>query len=310
MWQTEADWKPWKEYKVRNQKKYGKRFKSINDQIDSLIRMSRSKAVSRQERRILQAIKKGFKGLRKLAQGYGRVFKLNDRKLETLIKATRDDMEKAETAVLHKANDDYRKRSSMPLGICQYRCWNIWKGCGHGYKDMLSRGLNCVEYANGARHTLSDYADMAIRTAGKGLICKVEGESGRNGGIYYSHYGKAVVIRVLSAFLLLVKVLIDDVGGAGGVEGRRGPGDWQEVFSYELHNQQGLYHPRCKGTVILHISLVSLQRMIPGLKKSWKQLGFKTSRGGQTAVCTQRQEEKYKRLAEYSLDEENQKNTR
>ena len=36
-------------------------------------------------------------------------FKLNERKLEALIEATTHDMEAAETAVLRKANDDYRK---------------------------------------------------------------------------------------------------------------------------------------------------------------------------------------------------------
>ena len=61
MWQTEQ-LKALEKYKVRNQKKYSKQFKSINDQIDSLIRMSRSKGGMQQERRILQAIKKGFKG--------------------------------------------------------------------------------------------------------------------------------------------------------------------------------------------------------------------------------------------------------
>ena len=109
MWQTEQ-LKALEKYKVRNQKKYSKQFKSINDQIDSLIRMSRSKGGMQQERRILQAIKKGFKGAKKTGSGAtAEFFKLNDRKLEALIKATRDDMEKVETAVLRKANDDYRK---------------------------------------------------------------------------------------------------------------------------------------------------------------------------------------------------------
>ena len=48
-------------------------------------------------------------------------------------------------------------------------------------KDMLSAGLNCVEYANGARHTLSDYADMAIRTACKRAYLTGEGEKEKNG---------------------------------------------------------------------------------------------------------------------------------
>ena len=167
MWQTEQ-LKALEKYKVRNQKKYGKQFKSINDQIDSLIRMSRSKGSMQQERRILQAIKKGFKGAKKTGSGAtAEFFKLNDRKLEALIKATRDDMEKAETAVLRKANDDYRKAIFNAQVYANTGAGTYEKAVDMATKDMLSRGLNCVEYANGARHTLSDYADMAIRTASK-----------------------------------------------------------------------------------------------------------------------------------------------
>ena len=109
MWQTEQ-LKALEKYKVRNQKKYNKQFKSINDQIDSLIRMSRSKGGMHQEEKILQAIKNGFKGAKRTgSRATAEFFKLNEQKLEALIKATIDDMEKAETAVLRKANDDYRK---------------------------------------------------------------------------------------------------------------------------------------------------------------------------------------------------------
>ena len=215
MWQTEQ-LKALEKYKVRNQKKYSKQFKSINDQIDSLIRMSRSKGGMQQERRILQAIKKGFKGAKKTGSGAtAEFFKLNDRKLEALIKATRDDMEKVETAVLRKANDDYRKAIFNAQVYANTGAGTYEKAVDMATKDMLSRGLNCVEYANGARHTLSDYADMAIRTASKRAYLQGEGE----------------------------KCIIQDA-----------------------------------RTAILHISLVFLPQMIPGLKKIWKRLDFRTSR--------------------------------
>ena len=64
MWQAEQ-LKALEKYKVRNQKKYGKQFKSINDQIDSRSRMSRAKGGMHQEEKILQAIKNGFKGAKR-----------------------------------------------------------------------------------------------------------------------------------------------------------------------------------------------------------------------------------------------------
>ena len=113
MWQAEQ-LKALEKYKKNNQKKYQKQFKSINAQIEEVIRQARQKGNMQQEIRILQAIKKGWKvhGKNKSPAHQAmsaEFFKLNDRKLEALIKATMEDMEKAETAVLRKANDDYRK---------------------------------------------------------------------------------------------------------------------------------------------------------------------------------------------------------
>ena len=126
MWQTEQ-LKALEKYKrPTTSRNTVSSLRSINDQIDSLIRMSRSKGGMQQERRILQAIKKGFQGAKKTGSGAtAEFFKLNDRKLEALIKATRDDMEKVETAVLRKANDDYRKAIYQCPGICQYRCRDL-----------------------------------------------------------------------------------------------------------------------------------------------------------------------------------------
>ena len=56
---------------------------------------------------------KRLKG-KEAAQATAEFFKLNDRKLEALIKATTQDMERAETAVLRMANDQYRKAILMP----------------------------------------------------------------------------------------------------------------------------------------------------------------------------------------------------
>lgn len=151
MWQAEQ-LKALEKYKVRNQKKYGKQFKSINDQIDSLIRRSRSKGGRHQEEKILQAIKNGFKGAKRTgSRATAEFFKLNEQKLEALIKATIDDMEKAETAVLRKANDDYRKAIFNAQVYANTGAGTYEKAVDMATKDMLSRGLNCVEYANGSQ---------------------------------------------------------------------------------------------------------------------------------------------------------------
>lgn len=102
MWQTEM-LKSLEEYKHNNQKKYGKQFKDINAKIAELIRTARTEGNMQQEITILNAIKKGFPANKISKGGTAEFFKLNDRKLEALIKATTDDMKKAETAVLRMA---------------------------------------------------------------------------------------------------------------------------------------------------------------------------------------------------------------
>ena len=171
MWQTEQ-MKALERYKQKNQKKYQKQFKSINAQIEQLIRQARAKGNMKQEIKILQTIKKGWKTSgRNRSPAHDAMtaefFKLNDRKLNALIEATTHDMEAAETAVLRKANDDYRKAIFDAQVYANSGAGTYEKAVDMATKDMLSRGLNCIEYANGARHTLSDYADMAIRTASK-----------------------------------------------------------------------------------------------------------------------------------------------
>ncbi len=307
MWQTEQ-LKALEKYKVRNQKKYGKRFKSLNDQIDSLIRMSRSKGGMHQERRILQAIKKGWKvhGTNKSPSHQAMTaefFKLNDRKLEALIKATRDDMEKAETAVLRKANDDYRKAIFNAQVYANTGAGTYEKAVDMATKDMLSRGLNCVEYANGARHTLSDYADMAIRTASKRAYLQGEGEKRKEWGI-------ATVIMAKrgnpcpKCLPFVGKVLIDDVWSGGSKDGvDLETGKKYPLMSYAI--SKGLYHPRCKDSHTTYFPGISTADDT-WTKEELEAVGLQNQQEARQQYA-QRQKEKYGRLAEYSLDLDNKK---
>lgn len=307
MWQTEQ-LKALEKYKVCNQKKYSKQFKSINDQIDSLIRMSRSKGGMHQERRILQAIKKGWK-----VHGTNRspahqamtaeFFKLNDDKLEALTKATRDDMEKAETAVLRKANDDYRKAIFNAQVYANTGAGTYEKAVDMATKDMLSRGLNCVEYANGARHTLSDYADMAIRTASKRAYLQGEGEKRKEWGI-------ATVIMAKrgnpcpKCLPFVGKVLIDDVWSGGSKDGvDPETGKKYPLMSYAV--SKGLYHPRCKDSHTTYFPGISTADDT-WTKEELEAVGLQNQQEARQQYA-QRQEEKYGRLAEYSLDDDNKK---
>ncbi len=303
MWQAEQ-LKALEKYKVRNQKKYGKQFKSINDQIDSLIRMSRSKGGMHQEEKILQAIKNGFKGAKRTgSRATAEFFKLNEQKLEALIKATIDDMEKAETAVLRKANDDYRKAIFNAQVYANTGAGTYEKAVDMATKDMLSRGLNCVEYANGARHTLSDYADMAIKTASKRAYLQGEGEKRKEWGI-------ATVIMAKrgnpcpKCLPFVGKVLIDDVWSGGRKDGVDPETEKKyPLMSYAI--SKGLYHPRCKDSHTTYFPGISTADDT-WTKEELEAVGLQNQQEARQQYA-QRQEERYERLAKYSLDQENKR---
>ena len=305
MWQVEQ-LKALEKYKRKNQKKYQKQFKSINSQIEHLIRQARMKGNMKQEIRILQAIRKGWK-----ISGTNRspahdamtaeFFKLNDRKLDALIEATTHDMEAAETAVLRKANDDYRKAIFNAQVYANTGAGTYEKAVDMATKDMLSRGLNCVMYANGARHTLSDYADMAIRTASKRAYLQGEGEKRQEWGV-------ATVIMAKrgnpcpKCLPFVGKVLIDDVWSGGSKDGvDPETGKRYPLMSYAI--SKGLYHPRCKDSHTTYFPGISTADDT-WTKEELENVGLQSQQEVRQQY-TKRQEEKYSRLAEYSLDPDN-----
>lgn len=218
MWQA-LQLKALEKYKKDNQKKYGKQFKDINDQIKALISISRSEGEIAQEIAILEAIRNGFPAKRIAKGAAAEFFKLNDRKLEALIKATMDDMEHAEIAVLRMANDQYRKVIYNAQVYANTGAGTYEKAVDMATEDFVKAGLNCVQYANGARHTLADYADMAIRTASKRAYLQGEGQKRQEWGI------STVIMNKRGnpcpkCLPFVGKVLIDDVWSNGPKDGK------------------------------------------------------------------------------------------
>lgn len=297
MWQAEQ-LKALEKYKRENQKKYSKQFQQINQEIEDLIRQARVAGGMEQELKILKAIKNGFKGAKKVSRGAAaEFFRLNDRKLEALIVATTHDMERAETAILRKANDDYRKAIFNAQVYANTGAGTYEKAVDMATKDMLSRGLNCVVYANGARHTLADYADMALRTAGKRAYLQGEGEKRQEWGI------STVIVNKRGnpcpkCLPFCGKVLIDDVWSGG----KKSDGPYP-LMSTAI--EYGLYHPRCRDSHTTYFPGISTaddtwtRKELEGIKKE-------NQREGRLQYAS-RQAGKYARLAKFSLDLENRK---
>lgn len=297
MWQAEQ-LKALEKYKLENQRKYKQQFKSINTQIKELIWLARQQGGMKQEEQILRAIKKGFKNYKPVSEAMQvEFFKLNTRKLEALIKATTDDMQKAETAVLRMANDQYRRAIFNAQVYANSGAGTYEKAVDMAVKDMIAQGLNCVVYANGARHTLADYADMAIRTASKRAYLQGEGEKRQEWGIH------TVIVNKRGnpcpkCLPFCGKVLIDDVWSGGSREDGKYP-----LMSKAI--EHGLYHPRCKDSHTTYFPGISTADDT-WTKEELEAIGQANKREAKKQYA-ERQAEKYSQLERYSLDEENQK---
>jgi len=296
-WQAEQ-LKSLEEYRKHNAKKFGKRFKTINGKVEEMIRTAKADGNASQEAEILEAVKDGFKAPKKpSAHSTAEFFKVNDRKLDALIKSTTDDLKRAETAVLRMSNDKYRKaifnaQVAMNTGAVTYE-----KAVDIACKDMLNAGLNCVEYKNGARHTLSDYADMAVKTANKRAYLRGEGEKRAEWGV------SLVVVNSRQGGCpdcakYIGKVFIDDVYS----NGKKSDGNYP-LLSTAIKN--GLFHPRCKdSTSTYYPELDDLDA--PLSEDEIKELD-RQREIEEKQQYAQRQAERFDRRAEYSLDEDNKR---
>lgn len=296
-WQAEQ-LKSLEEYRKHNAKKFGKRFKTINSKVEEMIRTAKADGNASQEAEILEAVKDGFKAPKKpSAHSTAEFFKVNDRKLDTLIKSTTDDLKRAETAVLRMSNDKYRKaifnaQVAMNTGAVTYE-----KAVDMACKDMLNAGLNCVEYKNGARHTLSDYADMAVKTANKRAYLRGEGEKRAEWGV------SLVVVNSRQGGCpdcakYIGKVFIDDIYS----NGKKSDGNYP-LLSTAIKN--GLFHPRCKdSTSTYYPELDDLDAPLSEdeIKELDRQRGIEEKQ-----QYAQRQAERFDRRAEYSLDKDNKR---
>lgn len=296
-WQAEQ-LKSLEEYRKHNAKKFGKCFKTINGKVEEMIRTAKADGNASQEAEILEAVKDGFKATKKpSAHSTAEFFKVNDRKLDALVKSTTDDLKRAETAVLRMSNDKYRKaifnaQVAMNTGAVTYE-----KAVDMACKDMLNAGLNCVEYKNGARHTLSDYADMAVKTANKRAYLRGEGEKRAEWGV------SLVVVNSRQGGCpdcakYIGKVFIDDVYS----NGKKSDGNYP-LLSTAIKN--GLFHPRCKdSTSTYYPELDDLDAPLSEdeIKELDRQRGIEEKQ-----QYAQRQAERFDRRAEYSLDEDNKR---
>lgn len=330
------NWEQWQvkqlesleKYKRANKLKFSGTFSNINSLIETMIRDARSEGGMSQEIKILKAMQRGYrpnvipnhiqqffnkysnKNLKEIielvlkknvqATTTGEFFNLNTRKLEALIKATTNDLTKAEHAMLRMADDKYRKIIFNAEVYANTGAGTYEKAVDMATKDFLSAGINCIEYKNGSRHTVEDYADMAIRTATKRAYLTGEGEKRKEWGI------STVIMNKRGnpcpkCLPFCGKVLIDDVWSGGSREDGNYP-----LMSRAI--ELGLYHPRCKDSHTTYFEGISSPAE-PYTKEEIEKIGADYQHKQEKSVA-ENNVHKFGRLAKYSLDEDNKKKYR
>lgn len=288
-WQTEQ-LKALEDYRLTNKNKFAKEFQDINDSIPVLINWARKQGGADEEIKLLKNIGKKLKqeSAPKLENAF---FRLNDRKMDALINATQKDFKRAEYAVLRRANDEYRRIIFNAQVYANSGAATYEQAVDMATKDFLSRGILCIEYANGSRHTISDYADMAIKTAHKRAYLTGEGEMRAAWGEHLVIVNKRTD-ACPKCMKFHGKVFIDDVYSGG----TREDGDYPLLSSAMA---KGLYHPRCRDIHTTYFEGITGKHVPSAAERKHAEQNEIIEQQENYAA---RQADKFERLAANSLD--------
>ena len=307
--QEEINWTQWQaemlnglaQYKAENADKLQGYYSTINEDIEEAIRQAYALGESEQEIEILKAIQEGFKadktGIGTNAM-QGAFFKINEDKLNALIKSTTEDMTRAENAILRMADDVYRQTIFKSQMFFNSGASTLWKAVDMATKDFLSAGINCVEYKNGARVNIASYSEMALRTANKRANLMGSANKREEWGIHtvkVSSHNSACPMCIQWQG----KVYIDDVYGAGTKEESRKSG-------YPLLSEAvkgGMFHPNCKNGCSTYYEGINQPPKEP-TKEEIEEMTRRYNLEQRQREC-ERNIRKYKRLENGSLDADN-----
>lgn len=226
------------EFRKDNPEQFGPIFTELNKRVEDSIRKSYKVGNEKEQKKILRAIAKGYNADKAdgvLLAGFN---KLNRRKLNALLRAVHNDLDKAEHAVLRRADDAYRQaifnaQTYMNTGAATYA-----EAVNLATHDMLTAGLKCITYKNGTTHRIKDYAEMAVRTANKRAYLQGEGDKRKEWGLSLIMVNQRTDACPL-CMPYVGQVLIDDVYSNGK------PSDGPYPLLSEAM-AAGLYHPSCR----------------------------------------------------------------
>lgn len=233
-WQAEK-LKELKRYQRENRQIISSRTRGLSDRVSEHMKAELRQGSKHELKRYKKALGKGYKSAKTMRKSF---FKVNDRKISGMINALQNDLGAANTAVLRMMNDTYRQTIFRAGMYASNGVMTETQAYDMAVKDFLERGINCIEYRDGRRVNIADYASMAVRTANQRAYMVGEGEFRKSIGetlVIISHHASAC--KLCRPFEH--KVLIDDVYSGGK------PDDGDYMLLSEAM-KLGLFHPRCR----------------------------------------------------------------
>lgn len=305
------DWSQWQteqlryleEYRRKNAKKFGPQFDSINRKMQQAIAEAEAQGQKAEELNILRNLADSKTLQRRKAEeatvgGAGDAFfRVNDHKLDSLLTATQNDLQRAEYAVLRRADDQYRRIIFDAQMYANTGAGTVQQAVDMATKDFLSRGIDSIVYKNGSRHTISDYADMYIRTAERRAYLTGEGKKRQEWGEQLVIVNKRGGSPCPHCLKWVGKILIDDVYSGGKPDGKH------TLLSEAMAD--GFLHPRCKDGFTTYFPGIS-STPDPVTKDEMRE-AVQAEQEENREAYAERQAEKYGRLAKYSLDDDNKR---
>lgn len=221
-------------------------------------------------------------------------FGVNEKKLEALITTAKKDVQKAQYSALRKMDDVYRQTIFKSQVYMQSGTKTLNQAVDMATKDFLSKGIDSIEYKNGARVNIGSYAEMCLRTASQRATFLGEGKKRNEYGIHLvvvsAHANTCKMCEKWQG-----KILIDDVFSNGS----------KKDGEYPLLSQaitEGFLHPNCRHNLITYFPEVTSLPQVPNGEQA-----IKVYEAEQKQRKYEREIRKWKRIVAGSCDEESKK---
>ena len=298
-------WPAWQALKIRNLEQYRKQNKAlmeeyrpvIDEATEQMLREQFDEGWEQTQQELIEIDPERAK--QSIPDDH--FFGVNHRRLNSLIDEIQTTESRVERAALRTMEDTYRQTISRVELSMSAGAITLSQAIDMAVKDFLAQGICCVEYKDGRRVNIADYAQMALRTAATRSMLLGEAQRRAEFGVdtvLVSQYGACSE----TCLPWQGKVYIDDVWGAwagerSGDRGLSNDGHWYMLLSVAVN--KGLFHPNCRHT------LMTWRRgdpIPPPMDMDGDKIR-KTAALEQQQRGLEREVRKWKRMAEGTLDE-------